>query len=99
MKLYLDDERKAPDGWWRSYTVDQTIKLLDSGVVKELSLDHDLGDPNSTGYDVLLWIEAAVVEADFNPPTIFIHTANSSARVKMELAVAQILKLKSHDKT
>lgn len=93
MKLYLDDERKTPDGWERSYDVHDTLILLSSGAVNELSLDHDLGDPNSTGYDVLLWIEEQVATNKFIPPKIYIHTANSSARIKMELAVAQIAKL------
>jgi hypothetical protein len=31
-------------------------------MVQELSLDHDLGDDaRGTGYDVILWIEEAVV--------------------------------------
>jgi hypothetical protein len=50
-----------------------------------------------TGYDVLLWIERAVFIDGFVPPTIAVHSANSSARIKMECAIAQInLKLIFH---
>jgi len=43
MKVYLDDERKTPDGWRRVYWPEEAIELLKSGDVKEISLDHDLG--------------------------------------------------------
>jgi hypothetical protein len=44
MKVYLDDERQAPDGWVRVFWPDEVIALLQTGAVRELSLDHDLGD-------------------------------------------------------
>ncbi|HEX9805118.1 MAG TPA: cyclic-phosphate processing receiver domain-containing protein, partial [Candidatus Dojkabacteria bacterium] len=54
---------------------------------------HDLGCSFENGYDVLLWIENEVVHRNFAPPKISIHSANVSARVKMEQAVEQINKL------
>lgn len=100
MKIYLDDEREAPDGWFRTLTAFGTISLLSSSFLRddvdvlELSLDHDLGTKD-TGYTVLLWIEEQVATNGYIPPKIQIHTANSSARVKMELAVQQIEKILS----
>ncbi len=94
MKLYLDDEREAPPGWHLVKTSDEAIEFLKGGSVTEISLDHDLGDDESgTGYDVILWIEKTVVEEGFIPQKIHIHTANSSARVKMELGVKKIIQL------
>ena len=62
--------------------------------MSEISLDHDLGDDvRGTGYDVILWIEEAVACNDFVPPIINIHSANPSARIKMELGMNNILKL------
>lgn len=95
MKIYLDDEREAPEGWYRTKQVDQTIFFLGSGLVTHISLDHDLGyeyEGCPTGYDVLLWIEKEVVTNGFKPPRIKIHSANSSAVVKMKLAVQSIIK-------
>lgn len=93
MKIYLDDERQTPDGWIRVYWPDEAIKLLETGKVVEISLDHDLGDDErGTGYDVVLWIERAVIVDGFCPPIIKVHSANSSARDKMELGIASILK-------
>ncbi len=44
MKVYLDDERIAPDGWRQVRWPEEVIELLETGEVTELSLDHDLGD-------------------------------------------------------
>ena len=91
MKVYLDDERQTPDGWVRVYWPDEAIELLRTGNVTEISLDHDLGDDDrGTGYDVVLWIEEAVYTANFVPPIIRVHSANSSARQKMELGIRNI---------
>ncbi len=94
MKVYLDDERATPQGWMRVYWPDEAIELLRSGEVIEISLDHDLGDDNrGTGYDVVKWIEDEVATNDFVPPIIRVHSANVSARKKMELGIAAIRRL------
>ncbi|MFL7863851.1 cyclic-phosphate processing receiver domain-containing protein [Vibrio cincinnatiensis] len=94
MKVYLDDERQTPEGWHRVYWPEEAIAILKQGHVTEISLDHDLGDDeNGTGYDVVLWIEEAVVTQGFQPPTIRVHSANSSARQKMESGIANIKRL------
>jgi hypothetical protein len=69
MKVFLDDEGVAPEGWIQVHWPDEAIRLLQSGVVTHLSLDHDLGDDQQgTGYDVLLWIEQEVALSRFIPP-------------------------------
>jgi len=96
MKLFVDDERICPCGWVRTRFPEVAIWLLEHQKVTEISLDHDLGDDKKvgTGYDVLLWIEERVyTDIDYKPPKIYIHTANCSARKKMELAVENINKL------
>ena len=96
MKVYLDDERSTPEGWTRVYWPEEAIALLRTGDVKEISLDHDLGDDDrGTGYDVIKWIEEQVVTANFVPPAIKVHSANVSAREKMELGIASIIRLAS----
>ena len=94
MKVYLDDERTTPDGWVRVYWPEEAIALLETGEVVEISLDHDLGDDDrGTGYDVVLWIEEAVATNGFCPPHIRVHSANPSARQKMELGIQNIQRL------
>jgi len=94
MKVFLDDLREAPTGWLRVCWPDEAIARLQTGTVTELSLDHDLGDDaRGTGYDVLLWIEAAVVRDGFVPPLIHVHSANIAARQRMEAGIAAIIRL------
>ncbi|CEO41595.1 hypothetical protein C0Z01_14685 [Photobacterium kishitanii] len=94
MKVFLDDERVTPNNWIRVYWPDEAIKLLKTGHVTEISLDHDLGDDErGTGYDVILWIEEAVYTQNFKPPKISVHSANSSARIKMESGIRNIYKV------
>ncbi len=99
MNVYLDDERSTPKGWVRVYWSNEAIELLKQGNVKAISLDHDLGDDKrGTGYDVLLWIEQEVHLNDFLPPKMKVHSANSSARLKMELAIKAIVDYKKAKK-
>lgn len=100
IKVYLDDEcdsdRLTPAGWVGVKTAQETIVLLKAGAVKELDLDHDLGDEKivGSGYDVLEWLEREVALEKFIPPTLIkIHSANTSVYPKMELAIESIKKL------
>ena len=92
MKVFLDDERTAPAGWVQVRWPEEAIELLKTGDVAELSLDHDLGDDqHGTGYTVLLWLEEQVLVHGMRPPEkIFVHSANTSARQKMEAAIRVI---------
>jgi len=61
MKVYLGDERPTPEGWVRAYTVSEAVKLLKTGNVSHLSLDHDLGPAEAgTGYDICKAVEELV---------------------------------------
>lgn len=94
LRVFLDDERATPEGWVRTYWPDEVIDLLETNAVAEVSLDHDLGnDPRGTGYDVVVWIEEAVALRGFIPPKITVHSANSSAREKMEAGIRAIDRL------
>lgn len=91
MKVFLDDERETPPGWVRVCWPEEAIELLKTNRVIEISLDHDLGDDQrGTGYDVILWIEEAVMTQSFVPPKIIVHSSNASARQKMELGIESI---------
>lgn len=94
MKVYLDDMRSPPDKTWTlCKTARQAKELIIFEDVTEISLDHDLGT-KETGYDVLLYIEWLVLVKNWKAPKIHIHTANISARKKMELAVKKIRGIK-----
>jgi len=86
MKLWLDDLRPAPDDSWTPVTTPSAaIALLEAGEVESISFDHDLGFEDGTeleqpkelsGYQVVLWIEEAVALRRFDPPEMFVHSAN-----------------------
>jgi hypothetical protein len=93
--VWIDDRRPAPEGWTWVTTVTETIELLASGQVDELSLDHDLGlvdgdGREQTGYDVLLWIEEQVAVNGYTPPLLSVHSANSPAHERMLRAIESI---------
>lgn len=86
IKLWVDDDledRKAPEGWLHVQTVPEALKVLDTGRVSELSLDHDLGDDKlyGRGVDIVDFL----CEKDFSgsplwPSQIRLHTANPHGR-------------------
>lgn len=94
MKIYLDDERPAPEGWVLVKTVPAFIDLMRSarGRVEEVSLDHDLGEEGGgTGHDAVSWLEEQVLAYDYPAPRrVHVHTSNPSARPRMEAAAATI---------
>lgn len=97
MNLYLDDERTPYEGWLLSKTAWKAIEQLTiRNDIDIVSLDHDLGPVEAgTGYDVLCFIEeCAFHNKGYVPPEIRIHTANPSARVKMQLGADKINKIR-----
>lgn len=95
--IYLDDERRTPEGFVRTYSVKETIALLEKckeeGIeVNILSLDNDLGMGVEEGYKVASWLEEQVITNNFPIPNRLVaHTANPVARDKMHASFRTIL--------
>lgn len=97
MKLYVDDLRKCPEGWELARTNTEAIRLLSTGYVEEISIDHDICVPNvefiaegvkkrlqigqETFQPVVYYIIA--MNPEFRPKTVTMHTANVDAGVRM----------------
>lgn len=95
MKMWLDDERPAPEGWIHAKTVEEAIRLLGTGSVVEASLDHDLGmcgeciggfdgkalqcKHRGTGYELVLWM----AENEVWPQSVRVHSMNPVGRSNM----------------
>ena len=103
MKLFLDDLREPRDvygsgaekSWVVARTYEACVSALKSGVVKEISLDNDLG-LSYEGLDVAHWILNQVrTDKSFHCPIIRIHTANIVARRRMEGVLKDIRRLQS----
>lgn len=103
MKVYLDDERVAPEGWTQVRWPEEAIELLKTGKVETISLDHCLGEGSEcvsprTGSDVLAWIQEAVETSDFMPPRMHIHTSDKEAKREMK-GVAHRIWARYNEKT
>lgn len=87
MKLYLDDIRKAPNGYIQVYSVNQAIKMIEKAennndIIEILDLDHDLGDFSNDGGDAIKLLDCLVERNTLYP--IKLHTANPVGRANMQ---------------
>jgi hypothetical protein len=95
IKVYMDDERVTPEGWVRTYTVEETIEKLETRQVSHLSLDNDLGEGLQEGYKVLDWLEETVYnDRKFPMPEVQIHSANASRVQYMKRALGAIERIR-----
>lgn len=90
MKVWLDDWREEPEGWVRTKTVAETIEVLKTGEVTEISLDHDLGEFEPAGIKVLDWILEQVLSGWQPPKVILVHSQNPSGAKAMRQAAERI---------
>jgi hypothetical protein len=98
MKIWLDDEREAPEGWNRCKNQWEVITLLnfyvcekDNETITHISLDHDLGEPvNGSGYGVICWIEEQVFCYGWKPPIITTHSQNAVGRKNIQVVIDRI---------
>ena len=109
MKLYVDDLRKCPDGWTLARNNTEAIRLLATGYVTEISIDHDICTPFSgelsagvrrrleIGQETFECVAQyiAIMPESMRPTKINFHTANPSGAAKM----MSILKAKDIDST
>jgi len=89
INVFMDDLRDCPDGFILVKTVSQLIYKLDElkeldQEVNTLSLDHDLGENEPTGYDFVKYlVELGNYDPSVYPKQIFLHTANGVGRDNM----------------
>src|SRR4051794_14205086 len=81
MKVWVDDVRLPPaKDWTFATSVHAAIALMETGLVTEASLDHDLEAELPTGYDFCLWM----AEHDIWPrERIAVHSANPVGAARM----------------
>ncbi|WP_409252750.1 cyclic-phosphate processing receiver domain-containing protein [Bacillus sp. SCS-153A] len=73
ISVFLDDIRKAPDGYVLAETIDECLNLLKNYDIEHLSLDHDLLNKTRNG---TMLVQIMVHERLF-ANRITIHSANS----------------------
>ena len=92
INIYMDDIRNIShnyedslDGLWVPIrSVQDVIYLLNQGVVENMSLDHDMGSYEDTGYDLLTWMEERNV---WPSGYIVVHSANPSGANRMRQVI------------
>jgi hypothetical protein len=101
LRVWLDDDvvdRQAPSGWRQVTTAGDAIKLLRTGRVVELLLDHDLGDDENAGLGVhvvdFLAKQQELHARDLWPRDgITLHTANPYGRDAMARSIRHYAEL------
>ncbi len=73
ISVFLDDYRKAPNGYVLAETIDECLELLKNFNIEHLSLDHDLLNKTRNGF---MLVQKMVKEKLF-AKRITIHSANS----------------------
>ena len=97
ISIFSDDVRKTPPGFIRTYTVNETIELIQYCQshhiqINTLSLDNDLGEFERDGYKVMDWIdEEFFINKDFVlPKKILVHSSNPTAKRRMEQVINRL---------
>jgi len=95
-KLYVDDERTAPEGWDRAYNVFEAIFKMSLLNYKEVSLDHDLASflgpyKELTGLDIVHWLVQRKHDGNYVPPIIKVHSANPVGHENMQQLINRYL--------
>ncbi len=101
MKVWHDDVREAPFNWQWARTNEQAKEWLRTGLVEEISLDHDMGLGHVPIADVNDWdiviaeenVEAPdgrelvdwMIKHDLVPPKVSIHSWNPEMAQEMAL--------------
>lgn len=79
INVYLDDFRPCPEGFVLARNVEECLLLLGNSKVNILSLDHDLGIGEPTGYDLV----KEMVERGYYANEIYLHSSSTSGRMNM----------------
>lgn len=99
VNLWIDDERKEPEGWIVAKTADEAIELINKFEFDCISFDHDLGE-GGTGYTVITYIESlAFNNCNFRCPKFKIHSANPVGRGRIQQVIDSIDRILKERKT
>jgi hypothetical protein len=97
--LFVDDERNVElmydqscQLWATARTYEEAVDLITNNTLKAISLDHDLGEGNKTGYDLAKWL----TENDKWPEAVFFHSQNPVGRQNMKKEYEFWLKYKEN---
>ncbi len=101
LKVYLDDVRMTPEGWFRVVRAEDVLTLLRMNLVEEMSLDHDLGEfafdniSNSLGHPhdgswLARQIADDVSQGLYSLPKWHVHSANPVGADRMRAILTSL---------
>ena len=87
MKIFLDDYRRASEGYHQVWTYDNCVMFINAFKleIEFISLDYDLGTGKETGYDILVYMK----ENGIKPDSINIHSDHPEGVPKMRAYVKE----------
>jgi hypothetical protein len=96
--LFLDDERYPPDnsgGWLIFRNSDEALAYIQKyGLPNFMSLDHDLGENQKTGYDFIKELINYCIENNlFFDCGYYVHSQNPVGKVNIEKYIENYLKI------
>ena len=92
MKLWIDDERVPPDAsWYHAHTVVEGLEMIlrQLGTLEAISLDHDFGLGQPTGYD-LVYCLGRLKGGITQLPYIEVHSQNPDGRTAMLMLLERL---------
>jgi hypothetical protein len=91
MKLWIDDVRPAPPGWYWTKTSQEAIGFLSQNLytVVTISFDHDLGGDDTT-MPVIRYLEELVYHGTVRAPKMLVHSMNPVGRANLQRAIDRI---------
>jgi hypothetical protein len=87
MKIWLDDIRLPPTGWFWCKTANEALECIKNGGVVEISFDHDLGD-SIDAIEVAKFIEEGAYFGSIAPISWKVHSANPVGKKNISLAMS-----------
>lgn len=95
--LFLDDERTPPPGAILCRDAGEAVRLVETGSIKVISFDHDLGT-QKTGYDVALRIKKLVEQGRISLPEWHIHAGSPEGRKKIKAVMESAVRFAKQKK-
>lgn len=81
IKLWVDDIRLPPDGWFWAKTSEEAILFIkEHGIPEEMSLDHDLGGDDT----VMVFLKWLAGNVEFKPFRWKVHSQNPIGKKNIE---------------
>lgn len=92
MKLFVDDNREAPEGWTLAKTITDACRAIATFQFDEISLDHDIEGYEQENFTPVAYFIGALYQIRHTIPKITLHTGNpvGAERMKQILGYAGI---------